>query len=104
MCDWMAAMAMTQQVKAELATVEVTRPTSRRAEVTAMLRFAGGLHLAGGRILIEAELDTGAAARRLSKAVADLFGYHSDLVVVNGSGLRPAVSTILTPLLMITST
>lgn len=34
-------MAMTQQVKAELATVEVTRPTTRRAEMAAMLRFSG---------------------------------------------------------------
>ncbi|MGY4721206.1 DNA-binding protein WhiA [Naumannella cuiyingiana] len=81
-------MAMTQQVKAELATVEITRPTTRRAELTAMLRFAGGLHLAGGRIVIEAELDTGAAARRLSRTIADLFGHQTDLVVVNGSGLR----------------
>ncbi|MDO5682159.1 MAG: DNA-binding protein WhiA, partial [Propionibacteriaceae bacterium] len=58
-------MALTQQVKAELATVPVTKPCCRRAEVAATLRFAGGLHLAGGRIVIEAELDTGVAARRL---------------------------------------
>ncbi|TDT32847.1 DNA-binding protein WhiA [Naumannella halotolerans] len=81
-------MAMTQQVKAELATVEVTRPTTRRAEMAAMLRFSGGLHIAGGRIVIEAELDTDVAAERLSAAIEDLFGYRSDLVVVNGSGLR----------------
>ena len=32
-----------------------------------MLRFAGGLHIVSGRIVVEAELDTGAAARRLRK-------------------------------------
>lgn len=81
-------MAMTQQVKAELATVSVTKPACRRAEVAATLRFAGGLHLAGGRIIIEAELDTGAAARRLRTAIADLFGFTAEFVVISSSGLR----------------
>lgn len=81
-------MALTQQVKAELATLEVTKPCCRRAEVAATLRFAGGLHLAGGRIVIEAEFDTGAAARRLRGTIGDVFGQESDLVVVNGSGIR----------------
>lgn len=81
-------MALTQQVKAELATAQVTKPCCRRAEVAATLRFAGGLHLAGGRIVIEAELDTGAAARRLRTAILDVFGHESDLVVVNGAGIR----------------
>lgn len=81
-------MAMTQQVKAELATVPVTKPLCRRAEVAATLRFAGGLHLAGGRIVVEAELDTGAAARRLRTAIAELFGFTSEFVVVTSSGLR----------------
>ena len=81
-------MAMTQQVKAELATVRVTKPACRRAEVAVTLRFAGGLHMAGGRIVAEAELDTGAAARRLRTAIADLFGFSSEFVVVTSSGLR----------------
>ena len=81
-------MAMTQQVKAELATVRVTKPACRRAEVAVTLRFADGLHMAGGRIVVEAELDTGAAARRLRTAIADLFGFSSEFVVVTSSGLR----------------
>ncbi len=81
-------MAMTQQVKAELATVPVTKPCCRRAEVAATLRFAGGLHLAGGKIVVEAELDTGAAARRLRTAITEVFGHESDLIIVNSSGLR----------------
>lgn len=43
--------------------------------------------------MIEAELDTDVAAERLSAAIEDLFGYRSDLVVVNGSGLRRGVGT-----------
>lgn len=81
-------MALTQQVKAELANVQVTKPCCRRAEIAATLRFAGGLHLVGGRIVIEAELDTGAAARRLRTAIAEVFGHESEMVVVNGSGIR----------------
>ena len=37
-------MALTQQVKSELATVVTTKPCCRRAETAAMLRFGGGLH------------------------------------------------------------
>lgn len=81
-------MAMTQQVKAELAELPVTRPELRRAEVAATLRFCNGLHIAAGRIVVEAELDTGAAARRLRSAIADLFGYSCELAVINGSGLK----------------
>lgn len=79
---------MTQQVKAELATVVTSKPCDRRAEAVAMLRFAGGLHINGGRLMVEAEFDTGAAARRLRATIADLYGLSCDLVMVTSSGLR----------------
>ena len=60
-------MAMTAQVKAELANIPVTKTCCRKAEVSTTLRFAGGLHIVNGRIVVEAELDTGAAARRPSR-------------------------------------
>ena len=81
-------MALTSEVKAELATVAVTRPAVRKAEVAAMLRFAGSLHLAGGKIMVEADLDTGGAARRLKTAISDLFGFSCEFVVITPSGLR----------------
>ncbi|MDR1236895.1 MAG: DNA-binding protein WhiA [Propionibacteriaceae bacterium] len=81
-------MAMTQQVKAELAVLEVVKPELRKAEMAAMLRFANSLHVAGGRIVIEAELDTGAAARRLRNAISELFGMTGEFVVISSSGLR----------------
>lgn len=81
-------MAMTAQVKAELASTPITKTCCRKAEVASMLRFAGGLHLVAGRIVIEAELDTGAAARRLRKDLAEVYGHASDVVVVQGNGLR----------------
>ena len=81
-------MALTAQVKDELSRLSVTRSCCRKAEVSAMLRFAGGLHIISGRIVIEAELDTGAAARRLRKDVAEVFGHSSDVLVVSAGGLR----------------
>ena len=81
-------MAMTAQVKAELANTQITKTCCRKAEVSSMLRFAGGLHLVSGKIVVEAELDTGAAARRLRKEIHDLFGHHSDVHVLTSGGLR----------------
>ncbi|WP_250447911.1 DNA-binding protein WhiA, partial [Actinotalea sp. C106] len=81
-------MALTAQVKDELARLSVDKTSCRKAEVSAMLRFAGGLHIISGRIVIEAELDTGVAARRLRTFVAEVYGHSSDVVVVSGGGLR----------------
>ena len=81
-------MALTGLVKDELSRVTVLKPCCRKAEVSTLLRFAGGLHLAAGRIVVEAELDTGAAARRLRKDIAEVFGHSSELIVLAPSGLR----------------
>jgi cell division protein WhiA len=81
-------MAMTAAVKDELSRLTVTKPCCRKAEVSAMLRFAGGLHIVGGRIVVEAELDTGAAARRLRREIAEVFGHVSEVAVLAPGGLR----------------
>jgi cell division protein WhiA len=81
-------MAMTASVKDELARLDVTKSCCRKAEVSALLRFGGGLHIVNGRIVVEAELDTGVAARRLRRNIAEVFGHDSDIAVVSPSGLR----------------
>ena len=81
-------MAMTAAVKDELARLDVTKPCCRKAEVTALLRLAGGLHIVAGRLVIEAELDAGATARRLRKDIHEVFGHTSDLSVLAPGGLR----------------
>ena len=43
-------MAMTAAVKDELARVELSKSCCRKAEVSALLRFAGGLHLVAHRV------------------------------------------------------
>src|SRR6476620_9468027 len=75
-------------VKAELSSTQITKTCCRKAEVASMLRFAGGLHIVSGRIVVEAELDTGAAARRVRKDIADVYGHQSDVVMVQGNGIR----------------
>ncbi|KRC63619.1 sporulation protein [Aeromicrobium sp. Root236] len=81
-------MAMTAQVKAELANTTITKSCCRKAEVSSILRFAGGLHIVSGRIVVEAELDTGAAARRLRKDVAEIYGHDSEVLVMQNAGIR----------------
>jgi DNA-binding protein WhiA len=81
-------MAMTSAVKDELSRLPVTKPCCRRSEMSALLRFAGGLHLIGGRVVVEAELDTGQTARRLRKDIAEVFGHSSDVAVMASGGLR----------------
>lgn len=81
-------MAMTPAVKDEISRLPVTRTCCRKAEVSAILRFAGGLHLVSGRIVIEAELDTAMAARRLKRDILEIFGHSSELIVMAPGGLR----------------
>nr|WP_308729355.1 DNA-binding protein WhiA [Actinopolyspora mortivallis] len=79
---------MTAAVKDELSRLPTTKACCRRAEVSSLLRFAGGLHLVGGRIVVEAELDSGSTARRLRRELHELYGYHSDVHVITSGGLR----------------
>ncbi|MDO5495994.1 MAG: DNA-binding protein WhiA [bacterium] len=81
-------MSLTADVKDELARVRVDRLPARKAEIAATLRFAGGLHIISGHVVIEAELDTGISARRLRQEIAEVFGHRSELIVVSGGGLK----------------
>ena len=81
-------MAMTARVKDELSRLAITKPCCRKAEVSALIRFAGGLHIVGGHIVVEAELDTANAARRLRREIAEVYGQKSDVLVMTAGGLR----------------
>jgi DNA-binding protein WhiA len=84
----MEHMAMTSAVTDELARVELNKTCCRKAEVSALLRFAGGLHLVAGQIVVEAELDAGQIARRLRKDIVELYGHDAEMSVLQGSGIR----------------
>ncbi len=79
---------MTGAVKDELSRLSVPQHSCRKAEVSALLRFAGGLHIVAGRVVVEAEVDLGNVARRLRHEIHDLFGYPSEVHVLRSGGLR----------------
>lgn len=83
-------LALTAEVKDELAGVDVGKTTVRAAELASILRFAGGLHIISARIAIEAELDSPAVARRVARGLNDLYGVRADVSVIAASGLRKA--------------
>src|SRR6478736_3155325 len=81
-------MAMTADVKDELSRVPESRVSARKAEVSTILRFAGGLHIVAGRVVVEAELDTGVVARRLRREIGELYGHTPDLQILAPTGIR----------------
>lgn len=81
-------MALTADVKEELARVEVSKTSVRVAELAAVLRFAGGLHIISNRIAIEAELDTPTIARRVTRDLGEIYGVRPDVSVIAPSGMR----------------
>ena len=88
-------MAMTAEVKDELSRLVVNSVSARRAEVAALLRFAGGLHILAGRVVVEAEVDLGSIARRLRKDIHDLYGYSAVVHVLSASGIRKGTRYVL---------
>ncbi len=81
-------MALTADVKEELARVEVSKTSVRAAELASVLRFAGGLHIISGRIAIEAELDSPTIVRRLSRDLAEIYGVRPDVSAIPAGGAR----------------
>ena len=81
-------MSPTVDVKSELAAVRDPRPTARVAELTAILRFSGGLHSIAGRVAVEAELETDPLARRVARDIMEIYGVRPELHRVQASGGR----------------
>jgi len=81
-------VALTADVKEELARLEVSKNPVRAAELATILRFSGGLHLISGRIAVESELDSPQIVRRVRKDLAELYGVRSEAAAVSNSGAR----------------
>jgi DNA-binding protein WhiA len=81
-------MALTAELKDELARVEVTKSNIKSAEISTILRFCGGLHLVGGKIIVEIEVDTAALARRVKKELNEVYGVTSELAMISAGGIR----------------
>ncbi len=81
-------MALTNAIKEELAKVAPANGLVRAAELATILRFCGGLHLISGRIAIEVEVDLANVAKRIAKAITELYGVQAELTVLQAGGLR----------------
>jgi len=80
-------VALTADVKDELVAVEVSKTSVRAAELAALLRFSGGLHIISGRIAVESELDSQKVAQRVRRDLAELYGVRSEgKVISSGPG------------------
>jgi len=88
-------LALTAEVKDELARIEVSKKTLRNAELATILRFSGGLHLISGRIVIEVEIDNAQIARRISKDLVELYGIKSELATISAGGLRRSTKYLM---------
>ena len=88
-------MSLTRAVKDELARLRVDKVCCRKAEVSATLRFAGGLHIVSGRVVVEAEVDLGSIARRLRKDIYDLYGYNAVVHMLSASGIRKSTRYVV---------
>jgi len=80
---------VTAAIKDELSRLPVGSACCRRAEVSAVLRFAGGVYLAAGRVQVQAELDNALVARRLRREIGELFGGPADVWVLPAGSSRP---------------
>jgi DNA-binding protein WhiA len=81
-------MTITATVKDELTRLAVSKPCCRKAETSALLCFAGGLHVIGGRAVVAVELDSGQIARRLRRDLAEMFGQACHVSTIEPGELR----------------
>jgi cell division protein WhiA len=72
-------MMLTPSAKDELAGTVVHLASARKAEVTALLQFAGGLRIVKGRAVIDAEVDREPIATRVCKDLKDLYGCTAEI-------------------------
>ena len=81
-------MALTTDIKVELARVETAKACCRCAEITAMLRFAGRVQVVRGHVVVEAEFDTRQAADRFAEAIRDAFNLQCEMIVIGPRSRR----------------
>ncbi|MBD3688718.1 DNA-binding protein WhiA [Nanchangia anserum] len=81
-------MSLTLDMKKELARARCVKHSEQKAEVTALVRFAGGLTLVKGGIIIESELDSRLAALRLIGYLRSLYGIDPNVILVKAGSIH----------------
>lgn len=75
-------MALLDDVKSELASIESEQPQAKKAQSAAMIRFGGGLHIIQRHIVVEAQFDSFDAAKWLQNTIREVYGHDSDIIEV----------------------
>lgn len=88
-------MNITAEVKDELSRVPVATTSARKAEVAALLRYAGGLRVVDNRFIIAAELDLAGTARRLQTSIRELYDCDAGLRVLPAGSSRPTTGHLV---------
>jgi cell division protein WhiA len=79
---------LTHSVKDELVQVPAGTTHQRLAELSALLRFAGGLHVISGQVAVEVEVDHVETAKRLRRELHELLGFSSDAAIMQPNSQR----------------
>jgi len=75
-------MSFTAEVKEELSRIEPTRGCCLKAELSALLRIEGTLHITGpGRFRLEVATETAPVARKAIKLLHGVYGLKTELTV-----------------------
>jgi cell division protein WhiA len=75
-------LALLDDVKSELASIESEQPQAKKAQSAAMIRFGGGLHIIQRHIVVEAQFDSFDAAKWLQNTIREVYGHDSDIIEV----------------------
>lgn len=81
-------MSLTREIREELAQLPVTKADLAATELAVMLRLAGGLNLVGGRILVEAEVDSSLVMERIREYLKHMYRVEPQVISVSGGALR----------------
>jgi DNA-binding protein WhiA len=74
----MSSTNLTAAVKSELRGIVGNAMPLRAMELSALLRFAGGLHTISGHIAVEVELDNQELATRVRRDISEIYGLASE--------------------------
>lgn len=81
-------MALTADLKYELARLKPTKGELRLAELSVILRFTASVHVVNATMILEAEFDSSQLANRVKSELKDLFGIDSKVDILHASGVR----------------
>jgi DNA-binding protein WhiA len=79
---------LTAAVKNDLVSATPDKQTTRLAELSSILRFAGGLHRISGHVAVEVELDHLETAKKVRRELRDLLGFATDAAVMQPTAQR----------------